>query len=82
MGYLDAIADPLGTRTPFGPGKAWPTRVDQYLAAGVADDELERWWYARRRCCAPRGRDGHRAWYPPLVAACGGGPGSGLCSKR
>jgi hypothetical protein len=40
MGYRDAIADPWGTRTPFGPDDAWPIRVD---LEGVAVDEVERW---------------------------------------
>src|SRR3954454_329709 len=43
MGYRDGIADPWGTRTPFGPGDEWPVRVDQYLVEGVAADEVQRW---------------------------------------
>src|SRR3954447_2667846 len=43
MGYRDGIADPWGTRTPFGPGDEWPVRVNQYLVEGVAADEVERW---------------------------------------
>src|SRR4051794_28415578 len=43
MGYRDGIADPLGARTPFGPGDEWPVRVDQYLVEGVAADEVQRW---------------------------------------
>ena len=43
MGYRDAIADPWGRRTPFGPGDEWPVRVDQYLVEGVAADEVQRW---------------------------------------
>jgi len=43
MGYRDGIADPWGTRTPFGPGDEWPVRVDQYLVEGVVTDDVERW---------------------------------------
>src|SRR3954466_4423798 len=43
MGYRDGIADPWGTRTPFGPGDEWPVRVDQYLVEGVAADKVEGW---------------------------------------
>src|SRR3954453_11813050 len=43
MGYRDGIADPWGTRTPFGIGDQWPVRVDQYLVEGVAVDDVERW---------------------------------------
>lgn len=31
----DRIAAPWGTRTPYGRGQDWPTRVDSYLADGV-----------------------------------------------
>jgi anaerobic selenocysteine-containing dehydrogenase len=40
---VDRIADPWGPRTPYGRGDAWPTRVDQYLADGVDDDDVEQW---------------------------------------
>ena len=43
MGRLDRIAEPWGTRTPYGPGEAWPARVDSYLAGGLAEDEVDRW---------------------------------------
>ena len=43
MGYRDAIADPWGRRTPFGPSDPWPVRVDQYLAEGTGIDDVERW---------------------------------------
>jgi anaerobic selenocysteine-containing dehydrogenase len=35
----DAIAEPWGTRTPYGPGEPWPVRVDSY----VVEDGVERW---------------------------------------
>lgn len=39
----DRVADPWGPRTPYGPGGAWPVRVDQHLAAGLAETDVERW---------------------------------------
>ena len=39
----DRITDPWGDRTPYGPGEAWPARVDQHLADGVTEDDVERW---------------------------------------
>ena len=39
----DRIAHPWGTRTPYGPGRAWPERVDMFLAEGVREDMVERW---------------------------------------
>jgi ferredoxin-nitrate reductase len=39
----DRIADPWGERTPLAAGGAWPVRVDQYLAEGVAEQDVERW---------------------------------------
>jgi anaerobic selenocysteine-containing dehydrogenase len=43
MGRRDRIADPWGTRTPYGRGESWPQRVDQYLAEGVTSDEIDSW---------------------------------------
>ena len=43
MGFRDAIAEPWGTRTPYGPGEQWPARVDQYLAEGVRAEDVQRW---------------------------------------
>jgi anaerobic selenocysteine-containing dehydrogenase len=39
----DRIAEPWGTRTPYGPGEAWPTRVDTHLADGIAPEDVDRW---------------------------------------
>ncbi|MDF3312022.1 nitrate reductase [Rhodococcus sp. T2V] len=39
----DRIAEPWGTRTPYGPGQSWPARVDQFLADGVDPDAVDRW---------------------------------------
>ena len=43
MERTDRIAQPWGTRTPYGPGERWPTRVDSHLAQGVSEDDVERW---------------------------------------
>ncbi|HYF74854.1 MAG TPA: nitrate reductase [Nocardioides sp.] len=40
---IDRIAEPWGSRTPYGPGDAWPARVDTHLAEGVAADDVDRW---------------------------------------
>src|SRR3954452_18670109 len=32
----DRIANPWGTRTPFGRGEEWPVRVDQFLEEGIS----------------------------------------------
>jgi anaerobic selenocysteine-containing dehydrogenase len=39
----DRIAEPWGSRTPYGPGDPWPVRVDSYLEDGVSADDVERW---------------------------------------
>ncbi|NKQ53950.1 molybdopterin-dependent oxidoreductase [Amycolatopsis sp. K13G38] len=39
MTERDAIARPWGERTPYGPGQAWPVRVDSHVTAG----EVDRW---------------------------------------
>ena len=39
----DRIAEPWGTRTPYGPGRSWPQRVDQYLADGLDPGSVDRW---------------------------------------
>ncbi|MFC4907646.1 molybdopterin oxidoreductase family protein [Actinomadura gamaensis] len=43
MERRDAIADPWGARTPYGPGEQWPVRVDSRLADGVGERDVERW---------------------------------------
>ena len=40
---IDRIAEPWGTRTPYGPGETWPVRVDAHLAEGVDPDDVDRW---------------------------------------
>lgn len=39
----DRIAEPWGTRTPYGRGQGWPQRVDQYLAEGVEPESVDQW---------------------------------------
>ena len=43
VGRIDRIAEPWGTRTPYGPGETWPTRVDTYLADGLTEEDVDRW---------------------------------------
>jgi len=40
---VDRISAIWGTRTPYGRGGLWPVRVDQRLANGVREEEVERW---------------------------------------
>jgi anaerobic selenocysteine-containing dehydrogenase len=37
------IQQPWGTRTPYGPGEDWPSRVDEHYADGVSAEQVERW---------------------------------------
>jgi ferredoxin-nitrate reductase len=39
----DRIANPWGERTPFGRDGEWPMRVDQFLEAGVSEEDVDRW---------------------------------------
>ncbi len=43
MPRIDRIAEPWGTRTPYGRGEAWPARVDMHLEQGVRPEEVDRW---------------------------------------
>lgn len=40
---IDRIAEPWGTRTPYGVGDPWPTRVDSHFAEGVGPEDVDRW---------------------------------------
>ncbi|WP_090003750.1 molybdopterin oxidoreductase family protein [Lentzea albidocapillata] len=40
---MDRIADVWGSRTPHGRGTHWPVRVDQQLADGIAESDVDRW---------------------------------------
>ncbi|MDX6554424.1 MAG: hypothetical protein QOD86_619, partial [Miltoncostaeaceae bacterium] len=39
----DRIADPWGARTPYGPGREWPVRVDAFLEEGTSEEDVEHW---------------------------------------
>lgn len=39
----DRIAEPWGSRTPYGQGQTWPQRVDQFLADGIDEESVDRW---------------------------------------
>jgi hypothetical protein len=43
----DRIAEPWGQRAPYGPGDAWPVRIDTFLGrvskVGVSGEMLPRW---------------------------------------
>ncbi|AXB47266.1 molybdopterin oxidoreductase family protein [Amycolatopsis albispora] len=39
----DAITEPWGGRTPYGPGGDWPVRVDVQLADGVRAEDVDDW---------------------------------------
>ncbi|MPY86044.1 MAG: molybdopterin-dependent oxidoreductase, partial [Actinophytocola sp.] len=41
--HRDGIAEPWGTRTPYGPGERWPVRTDMRLVDGLAEGEVDRW---------------------------------------
>lgn len=40
---VDRIAEIWGTRTAYSKDGLWPVRVDQALAEGVAEDDIEQW---------------------------------------
>ncbi|NIK59009.1 molybdopterin oxidoreductase family protein [Kribbella shirazensis] len=43
MGKIDRIAEPWGTRAPYGPGERWPVRVDLRLDDGVSPADVDAW---------------------------------------
>lgn len=43
MAQTDRIAEPWGTRTPYGPGEQWPVPVDNFLANGLVAQDVDRW---------------------------------------
>jgi anaerobic selenocysteine-containing dehydrogenase len=40
---IDRIAEPWGSRTPYGSGESWPRRVDAFLADGLAESDVDSW---------------------------------------
>jgi anaerobic selenocysteine-containing dehydrogenase len=43
MTRTDRIAEPWGSRTPYGQGGPWPVRVDTHLAGDLSPDDVDRW---------------------------------------
>ena len=43
MSTPDRIANPWGSRTPYGRGADWPVRVDQFLEDGIDAADVDRW---------------------------------------
>lgn len=43
MGRSDRIAEPWGTRTPYGQGEPWPSRVDTFLDEGLTEADVDAW---------------------------------------
>src|SRR4051794_3250665 len=43
MARRDRIAEPWGTRTPYGPAEDWPVRVDTFLRPDVTAEKVDRW---------------------------------------
>jgi anaerobic selenocysteine-containing dehydrogenase len=39
----DRMTELWGARTPYGPGEAWPVRVDSCLRDGLAPNDVDRW---------------------------------------
>ncbi|MGW4947402.1 hypothetical protein ACWEOZ_38115 [Actinoplanes sp. NPDC004185] len=40
---VDRIAEPWGPRTPYGPGEAWPVRVDTFLDGDLTEADVDAW---------------------------------------
>jgi anaerobic selenocysteine-containing dehydrogenase len=51
-GASDRIADPRGPGTPYGPGTAWPVRVDSFLDGVTAPEEVDRWVHSACVLCS------------------------------
>jgi anaerobic selenocysteine-containing dehydrogenase len=43
MGSIDRIAEPWGSRTPYGKGESWPVRVDTRLDDGLTPADVDDW---------------------------------------
>ncbi|MFC9964251.1 molybdopterin oxidoreductase family protein [Nocardia ignorata] len=43
MADVDRIAEPWGSRTPYGSGRQWPVRVDSYLEPGIGEHDVDAW---------------------------------------
>ena len=40
---VDRIAEPWGTRTPYGAGEPWPVRIDTFLEGGLSEEDVDAW---------------------------------------
>ena len=49
---VDRIADIWGGRTPYGRAREWPIRVDQKLAEGLAESDVQRWVQSACTLCS------------------------------
>ncbi|MGO4384900.1 molybdopterin oxidoreductase family protein [Specibacter sp. RAF43] len=49
---VDRITDIWGPRTPYARGGDWPPRVDQALADGVREEDVERWVHSACVLCS------------------------------
>ncbi|WP_287931880.1 molybdopterin-dependent oxidoreductase, partial [Arthrobacter sp.] len=49
---VDRIADVWGRRTPYAQGGDWPVRVDEALAAGVRDEDVDAWVHSACLLCS------------------------------
>lgn len=47
----DRIAEPWGSRTPYGPGETWPRRVDTFLDKGTPE-QVDRWAHSACVLCS------------------------------
>lgn len=61
----ERIQDIWGSRTPYRSGDRWPARVDEYLAGGLADAEVERWV---RGACVLCGRGDFRRGHQRIAS--------------
>jgi anaerobic selenocysteine-containing dehydrogenase len=43
MAFVDRIAEPWGTRTPYGAGDEWPSRQDSFLEQDLTPEQVDRW---------------------------------------
>ena len=60
MTGVDRIAEPWGARTPYGPGEAWPIRVDTLPGRGLAPERRGPVGAVRVDPALQRRRTGHR----------------------
>jgi anaerobic selenocysteine-containing dehydrogenase len=49
---MDRIRDIWGPRTPYARGTEWPVRVDQELAEGVREEDVDKWVHSACLLCS------------------------------